>query len=176
MNQEARIPRVEVETADPAVRPNFDRFVRQRGKVPNLFRIAAHRPAIEATLAEHLEAVTGAGEVDRRLKELLTVRVSQLNACEYCLASHTMLARRLGASDADIDALAAGKYAHFDEGWQAAFRYADAITRDARVDAEAFAALAAHWNHAQIVEITAVIGLFNYFNRFANALEIPPTR
>ena len=28
----------------------------------------------------------------------------------------------------------------------------------------------------QVVEITAVIGLFNYFNRFANALDIPPTR
>ena len=39
-----------------------------------------------------------------------------------------------------------------------------------------FADLRSHWDSAQIVEITAVIGLFNYFNRFAIALEIPPTR
>ncbi len=39
-----------------------------------------------------------------------------------------------------------------------------------------FAELAAHWTAAQIVEITAVIALFNYFNRFADALAIPVTR
>ena len=39
-----------------------------------------------------------------------------------------------------------------------------------------FAELSRHWTPAQIVEITAVVALFNYFNRFANALAIPVTR
>lgn len=46
----------------------------------------------------------------------------------------------------------------------------------ARVDDATFATLRAHWSAAQVVEITAVVTLFAYFNRFANALEIPPTR
>lgn len=36
--------------------------------------------------------------------------------------------------------------------------------------------LARHWTPEQIVEITAVVALFNYFNRFALALRIPVTR
>jgi alkylhydroperoxidase family enzyme len=41
---------------------------------------------------------------------------------------------------------------------------------------EIYSALERHWSAAQIVEITAVICLFNFFNRFANALDIPVTR
>jgi len=67
----------------PAVRGVFDEFVRTRGKVPNLFRVAAQRPPIVQTLHAHMQAVMGPGEVDVRLKELLTVRVSHINDCEY---------------------------------------------------------------------------------------------
>jgi alkylhydroperoxidase family enzyme len=49
-------------------------------------------------------------------------------------------------------------------------------TDGGRLGAETYTALAADWSPAQIVEIVAVIGLFNYFNRFANALQIPPTK
>jgi alkylhydroperoxidase family enzyme len=51
--------------------------------VPNLFRVAAHRPGITRTLAEHMRAVMEEGDVSRLLKELLSVRVSQINNCEY---------------------------------------------------------------------------------------------
>ena len=44
------------------------------------------------------------------------------------------------------------------------------------VSGDAYAALASHWLPGQIVEITAVAALFNYFNRFAIALEVPVTR
>ena len=44
------------------------------------------------------------------------------------------------------------------------------------VSPEVYGALEPYWSPAQIVEITAVICLFNFFNRFANALEIPVTR
>lgn len=32
-----------------------------------------------------------------------------------------------------------------------------------------------HWTQEGVVEIAAVAGIFNYFNRFNNALEVPPT-
>lgn len=68
---------------DVALRESFQRFIDERGKVPNLFRVAAHRPQIARTLAEHMRAVMGAGDVPVLLKELLSVRVSQINGCEY---------------------------------------------------------------------------------------------
>ena len=65
----------------------------------------------------------------------------------------------------------------FDEPWRSAFRYADAMTpTPGVVPPETYGDLQQHWSPAQIVEITSVIGIFNLFNRFANALEIPPTK
>ena len=87
------------------------------------------------------------------------------------------MARRLGASGEQLEALARGDLTSFQPSWQTALAYAAAVTpTGATVDADAYAALGAHWVPAQIVEITAVAALFNYFNRFALALEIPVTR
>lgn len=33
----------------------------------------------------------------------------------------------------------------------------------------------ARFDEGEIVEVAAVAGLFNYFNRFNNALAVPPT-
>jgi alkylhydroperoxidase family enzyme len=82
-HSEARVPRLATGDVDDSVKPTFDAFVKERGVVPNLFRVAAHRPEILRTLRDHMAAVMGAGEVPVLLKELLSVRVSQINGCEY---------------------------------------------------------------------------------------------
>lgn len=175
--REPRVARVDPTDADPLVRDSFDAFIKARGKVPNLFRVAARRPLIERTWAAHLEAVMGQGEVEQQLKELLAVRVSQINRCEYCLASHSMLAKRYGAQPAQIEALARGDASGFERPWQAAFDVAaEMTTSGGQVDDATYDRLEASWSSEQIVEIVAVVGLFNYFNRFANALDIPITR
>jgi alkylhydroperoxidase family enzyme len=87
------------------------------------------------------------------------------------------LARRLGATDRQIRALAAGDLSDFEPAWAAALEYAGHMTPTrGTVSGDAYAALAAHWEAPEIVEITAVAALFNYFNRFAIALEVPVTR
>lgn len=83
MSDQPRLTRVEPESASEEVRPTFDAFVRERGKVPNLYRVAAHSPRITARLAALQTAVMGPGEVPVLLKELLSVRVSHINLCEY---------------------------------------------------------------------------------------------
>ena len=83
MSDEPRVPRLDPGSASGTLRAAFDNLVRQRGKVPNLFRVAGHRPDIAATLAAHLDAVMGPGEVPELLKELLSVRVSHINQCRY---------------------------------------------------------------------------------------------
>lgn len=85
-DREPRLERLDAETAmetSEALRAPFQRFIDERGKVPNLFRVAAHRPQIARTWAEHMRAVMGPGEVPVLLKELLSVRVSQINDCHY---------------------------------------------------------------------------------------------
>ena len=87
------------------------------------------------------------------------------------------MSRRLGGTEAQLKAVATATYGVFTEPWRSAFRYADAMTpTPGIVPAETFADLALHWNSAQVVEITAVIAAFNFFNRFAHALAVPITR
>jgi alkylhydroperoxidase family enzyme len=83
MDREPRVARLDRADVDQSVGDVFDAFVRERGKIPNLFRVAAHRPEIVSTLRAHMNAVMGPGTVDVLLKELISVRVSQINACEY---------------------------------------------------------------------------------------------
>lgn len=78
-----RIPMLNREEATESARTVFDELARERGKVPNLFRVAGHRPEILASLRSHMRAVMGPGEVPELLKELLAVRVSRINGCEY---------------------------------------------------------------------------------------------
>jgi alkylhydroperoxidase family enzyme len=94
------------------------------------------------------------------------------------MASHTALAKQLGASEALLEAM----YhidAHRDEftaAELAALVLAERMTTDARnVDEDVWADLRAHFNEGQIIELAAVIGLFNYFNRFNDALRVDIT-
>lgn len=81
---ESRVERLTPERVSETARPALDAIARERGGVvPNLFRIAAHRPEIVETLYAHMKAVMGKGTVPELLKELLSVRVSQINGCVY---------------------------------------------------------------------------------------------
>jgi alkylhydroperoxidase family enzyme len=83
MSDQPRLPRVEREQAPEELHPTFDAFIRERGKVPNLYRVAGHAPRITTRLAALQTAVMGPGEVPVLLKELLSTRVSHINLCDY---------------------------------------------------------------------------------------------
>lgn len=87
------------------------------------------------------------------------------------------MARRLGATPDQIAALARSDLAGFEPAWAVALRAAETITSDrGDIPSALFADLERHWSAGEIVEIVAVISLFNYFNRFAIAFDIPPTK
>lgn len=59
---------------------------------------------------------------------------------------------------------------------RAALAFAEALTlRSGEVPPDVREAMERRWTPSEIVEIAAVAGLFNYFNRFNNALCVPPT-
>ncbi|HEU5352159.1 MAG TPA: carboxymuconolactone decarboxylase family protein [Terracidiphilus sp.] len=175
MSRISRLDRSQV-TADLAVL--FDKVFTQRGNVPNMFRVMAHRPEIFATMQAHFGAVLNTGTVSTRLKELIIVRTSQVNETPYCLASHTILARGLGWTDDQLAHLADWSHRNdFTPAEKAALRLAETVTRDARaVNDEQFAELSRFYSEGEIVELLCAIGLFNYFNRFNNALQMEPTK
>ena len=87
------------------------------------------------------------------------------------------MARQLGVSEELLDALY-----HIDEHRElftaqelVAVRFAEMMTTGARdIDETLWDELQAHFDDGEIVELATVIGLFNFFNRFADALQILP--
>ena len=54
-----------------------------------------------------LQQVMGKGELDPAVKELIYVAVSITNNCEYCIKSHSLAARKKGATDVMINEMIA---------------------------------------------------------------------
>ena len=87
------------------------------------------------------------------------------------------MARRHGWTQEQLDHLAEFESrSDFDEKEKIALRLAERMTRNARVDEALWADLRRHFDEGEVVELAAAIGLFNYFNRFNNALEVEPTK
>jgi alkylhydroperoxidase family enzyme len=78
-----RIKRIGVDEATGETKQIFDEYQKERGNVPNMFRTVAHRPDYLRTMIAHFRTVMSTGTVPTKLKELLFVRVSQINKCEY---------------------------------------------------------------------------------------------
>jgi uncharacterized peroxidase-related enzyme len=173
-----RISRLNRSEVTPDIAALYDKAFAQRGNVPNMFRVMAHRPEIFATMQAHFAAVLNTGTIPTRLKELIIVRTSQVNVTPYCLASHTILARNLGWTDDQLSHLAEWPRRNdFTPPEKAALRLAETVTLDAHtVSDEQFAELRSYYSEGEIVELLCAIGLFNYFNRFNNALDMEPTK
>lgn len=80
---EPRVSRLDLEGNEPAVQTVFDRFRKERGNVPNMFRVVGHREEHLATMIRHFGTVMRRGSVAPALKEMLSVRVSAVNGCDY---------------------------------------------------------------------------------------------
>jgi uncharacterized peroxidase-related enzyme len=172
------ISRLDRDAVSAEMAMHYDKIFAVRGNVPNMFRVMAHRPEIFSTTQAHFAAVLHSGTLSTRLKELIIVRTSQVNQTPYCLASHTILARGLGWTDDQLAHLAEWpEREDFTPAERAALRLAETVTRDANaVTDEQFAELRGFYSEGEVVELLCAIGLFNYFNRFNNALRMEPTK
>ena len=174
----SRISRLDRSQVNPEIAALYDKAFTHRGNVPNMFRVMAPRPEIFSTMQAHFSAVLNTGTVSTKLKELIIVRTSQINVTPYCLASHTILARNLGWTDDQLAHLQNWPQRDdFTAAEKAALRLAETVTRDAHaVSDEQYAELRSFYSEGEIVELLCAIGLFNYFNRFNNALQMEPTK
>ena len=77
-----------------------------RSRVPDFFKAMIH---LEHAATKELDRVG----IDRRLRELVRIRASQLNGCAYCLDMHTKDARALGETEQRIYALNAWRETPF---------------------------------------------------------------
>ena len=88
------------------------------------------------------------------------------------------MARRHGWTEEQIADLANFRHrADFTDAEKAALELAERTTLDPNgVDDAFWSELRNHFDEGEIIELLAAIGLFNYFNRFNNALHMEPTK
>jgi alkylhydroperoxidase family enzyme len=79
----SRLPLVRIEDVSHDVRKVFDAFMRERGNVPNAFRLWAHAPDVLKTLVAHYTTLMESERVPRKIKQLVLLEVLRLNRCHY---------------------------------------------------------------------------------------------
>ena len=91
------------------VKEIFDEIkeARQITEIPNFWKTMANSPETLERTWRSLQQVMGKGELDPAVKELIYVAVSITNNCEYCIKSHSLAARKKGATDGMINEMIA---------------------------------------------------------------------
>jgi uncharacterized peroxidase-related enzyme len=162
--------------ATPELKESFQQYQRSLGFVPNSVLIMQRRPKVVKALAQLAAAVWDPeSTVPLGFKRLLAHVASRAHGCQYCMAHTAGAARKLGVSD---DKLAAVWEYRSSPLYSAAERVAldyalAAASVPNDVTDELFAELRRHWDEGQIVEITAVISLFGFMNRWNDSMATP---
>ena len=81
--------------------------VRQITEIPNFWKTMANSPETLERTWRSLQQVMKKGALAPEIKELIYVAVSITNACEYCIKSHTLAAKKKGATDEMINEMIA---------------------------------------------------------------------
>jgi len=165
----ARISLIAQDTASPEVKEIYDKVL--RGKPGNAQKALAHRPEM---LKNFLSFYSSVGRsLDRKLYELIYIRVSLINGCHYCTQHHLASSKRVGLTAEDWSALRAGDYSRYNEKERAALIYVEKLTRTPHdiTDGD-FAPLSKHFSEPEIVDIHLLTGLANLTNRFTDPLGL----
>src|SRR5450631_4298699 len=162
-----------IKRVDPADN-EFLAGLESRAKHPNPFlRAMALRPDALKNFIPFYAALVGPGSVDRRTKAMLYLATSYANQCAFCIAANLPGARKAGLTEDELHRLENWKDDGFSPPERAAIRYARELTRTARAQT-AREEMFQHYTHEQMVEITLVVAMANFTNRFNNGLEILP--
>lgn len=136
---------------------------------------------MQPALLQHLVALAKAAEASglpHSLIHLIKIRASQLNGCAFCQHMHANEARKDGEKQQRLDVLPAWREvgAVFTPAEQAALRWTEALTLVAQqgVSDADYAAVAAEFSEAQILDLSVLIVTINSWNRIAVAFHFQP--
>jgi AhpD family alkylhydroperoxidase len=128
------------------------------------------------TLMPFLGAIMSESSLDLATKELVIVRVSQLNGCRYCLAAHRPAALDAGLPSEQVEAVSeAVPLDVLPARERAIVGWVDQVIRDpSGVADELVARTLEHVRHDQLIELTVLAGAITMLNQYCTALDIPP--
>jgi AhpD family alkylhydroperoxidase len=176
MPDSLRVHLIEREAASADAQKIYDALLAARGVVPNMFKALAHRPEIAQGVAGFLKPLLSDGALPGFYKELVAVRVSQLQSSAYAVRAHSISARQKGATEPQIEAVASFESGPYSEKEKLGFRLAERLHQGAAaVDDAFFAELAGAFSEGERVELFLTAAAFEMFPRFIDGLRIPVT-
>lgn len=150
---------------------------RKYGAVLGPTRLWGRSPKVFVALASLYGAIDRrSSPIEPALRSLVTVRVSQINWCAFCIDVNSAAVLRRGVDETKLAALAEFETSPlFDEREKAALAYAEAVTySDRRVAPEHFSRLRRHFDDNAIIELTGLIAFQNLSSKFNAALGVEP--
>lgn len=170
-----------ISTSDDFSYPWYVRLVfwlqrRKYGAELEPARLWGRTPRVFLALAGLYRAIDRAtSPIDPALRSLVTVRVSQVNWCEFCVDINSATALERSVDAAKLSELADFEHsARYSAREKAALRYAEAVTiTGRRVDTAQMSELKAHFSDDAIIELTALIAFQNLSSKFNAALHVP---
>lgn len=132
----------------------------------NYFKVAPEALEIIMELEKYVKKTS----IDRKLRELVKIRVSQINGCSYCLNMHTKEAKKLKVTDEQIDHLNAWKESNiYSEKEKVALELAENMTliSEKGVNDELYNRVRKHYDEKSYVDLVMIINQINTWNRLS---------
>jgi uncharacterized peroxidase-related enzyme len=168
----SRVPLHTASTAPAASQPLLAQVQGAFGATPNMFRAVANSPAALQLMWAGFGAL-GGGSLPAKLGEQVAVAIADRNRCEYCLAAHTALGRKAGASASEMADAQAGRSADPQTAAALAFALKVVEHRAAVTAADVQELRNAGFSDEAVVELLAHVAL-NLFTNYINvALAVP---
>lgn len=146
------------------------------GFEPNSLKIMAHRPEILRGFLALSAAILGPdAKLEPSLRQMIAYIASAAAGCNYCQAHTAHGAHKHQVAAEKIEALWLYETSPlFNAAERAALSLAQAAASVPNQATQAhYDALAAHFSTADMAEITAIIALFGFLNRWNDALATP---
>jgi AhpD family alkylhydroperoxidase len=149
----------------------FDNLKKGLGMVPNLYATLAHS---EHALGNYLAFQNAKSSINGKAREVVNLVVSQVNACEYCLAAHTVIGGMVGFTPEQIIEIRRGG-ASFDTKLDALVKLVKNIASErGHADPSLVQAFfAAGWTPENLVDAIVVIGDKTVTNYLHGTTRVP---
>ncbi|MCB9812084.1 carboxymuconolactone decarboxylase family protein [Candidatus Nomurabacteria bacterium] len=165
------VARVAATELSGEARKLYEQFTSHDKPVPKWMQVMANCDDILVGFFAMFKATMDDAPLPSVLKWKVANEVSKINKCEFCIDVANAKLRQFGLDDTAIERIEE----EADEREKVAIAFARAVTEKAyEIDPAVTAAAKEHFNDEELVELTAVIGLFNYINRFNDALGVFP--
>jgi len=168
----ARVPLIDKSNAPAGSVAVIDQIESAFGVVPKMFRAVANSPAALQSMWGSFGAL-GNGIIAPQLGEKIAVAVADRNRCEYCLAAHTALGHKAGATPEEMAAAQAGLSNEPKTAAALAFVLKVVDARGQVADADVAGLREVGFSDEEIVEILAHVAL-NLFTNYVNVVLKTP--